>query len=386
MTRAALVMIDDDVAPPRILGLDWPEYRLREAVASGARHIGVVAARVPRELVSAIDAVRSTAISITLVRSADEAADLFHPDEAVLVMSGSVIAGQAALADLFDKSRPSLLCLSGGDGDAAFELIDADHRWTGLAVVSGAQVRAAAVSVGDWELASVLLREAVRGGAVRVVVDRMALGDATLAAEATRAARRAVDATDRQPHGWGERWIVAPVSRAAVLALRNWLPPIARFGGSAATLAAVVAALLTFYDWDVAGFLLSLLAIATARTADRAVVVTGVAGPLPHILAVGPPLGAALAVLLAVLPIEADRAGPVLACVSIALWSLIARSRAQYTASWLADVAGSLVILTVGAAFGPTGLVVALVACVAHAFFSLTQVQNRLSEALTLPR
>ena len=129
MTRAALILFDDDDPPVSILGISWPEFRVRQAVRAGAMHIVVVAGRITPPIVSAIDWAKNMGVSAVLARTAIEIADLFHPEEAVLLMSGAALVEDRLVMALMIAERPTLLCVA-ADSDPVWELIDARARWT----------------------------------------------------------------------------------------------------------------------------------------------------------------------------------------------------------------------------------------------------------------
>lgn len=384
MITAALIVLRDDDPVARIAGLSWPDFRIRTAMAAGARHIVVTAERVSGEIVAAIDRAARAGASAKLARTTAEAADNFHPDEAVLLLSGAAIAGSGEVEKLAAATRPALLCLPPEAGDG-WELIDARARWTGIARLTGAQVRATAGMEADWDLASTLLRQAVGARASRIMVE--AIGDAR-APDAARAAGVAmIDAAAMPPRGWGERVLTGPFARALArvsaprlddsVRVLPWLCLgilaaavllAVRGVGAAACFALVVAAMLE-----------KLTGVAGAVTRRASMVDRW----LPH------GVDAAGVIVLAALAAWSgpDRAVAVLFLVLVVAVTLARRLPVSPEKGWAhSDVAGLAAILAIASLFGGVGLLVGMGIAVLAAFASLAWLQDRLSRDLTAAR
>jgi hypothetical protein len=169
---AALIIADEDGAEAGsalvpILGQPLVELQVRQAHAAGAGHIVICTAQVPAGLVAALDRLRADAINVAIVRSAREAADSIHPDEAVLLIG----QGCAATTDLIHQMAAgdnSLVAVEPLDPRShRQELIDAQHGWAGLARIDGSLVRKTSQIPGDWALGPTLLRLAIQAGAGR---------------------------------------------------------------------------------------------------------------------------------------------------------------------------------------------------------------------------
>ena len=366
----------------RILGLDWPEFQLRSAMRVGAQHIVVVAGRVTGGLLRAIDAAKDGGVSATLVRTAAEAGDLFHPDETVLLLSGSAIVEPPQLQALIEAPGPALLCTD----DTRYELIDASDRWLGIASIDGAQVRATAASVGEWDLASMLLRQAVRAGAARIsvggnVIDAVAPGASRLAAA------RSIDVAPASDTGWAQHWIVAPAARTIASLVPDALPLAARFGGYLAILLFVGAPFATRMLAGSLGCLVLLLGLIVAAIASSAASATHTRAPLLRWLWLVGCLSGIACLDAMTLPPGIDRGPLVLASVLIVLQAVAMRLPFDPSvARWRADLPGLAIVIGIGALFGPPGVFLALIVATAHVMAGMAWLQNRLSGALTPSR
>jgi hypothetical protein len=172
---AALIIASDDdgasVGSASLFGMPVLEFQARQAAAAGARHIIIHTDRVPANLVSALDQLKSDGLAVALVRTAREAADAVHPDELVLVMAGPVQANMGFLKQHCDQAEPLILTRMLVPNSVGQELIDADHAWAGMALLQGQLLRHTATMLGDWALAPTLLRLGVQAGAKRLLLD-----------------------------------------------------------------------------------------------------------------------------------------------------------------------------------------------------------------------
>lgn len=383
MTRAALILFDDDDPATSILGVSWPEFRVRSAVRAGAMHIVVVAGRITPQIIAAIDWAKSVGISAMLARTAIEIADLVHPDESVLLLSGAAIVDDHLLAALMDAERPTLLCLA-ADADPAWELIDARARWTGLARLDGTQIRATATMVGDWDLGSTLLRQAVATAKRQMLGEDDVLWRAGRGDEVVDASRAIVACSTDDRRGWASRLIVTPLVRLLGNALGDRLAAVARFSPVIAAAPLVASVVLSWLGWPVVAAALLTIAVvgdAFGMLAERA---TGLEPKfaVPRRLVLNTGATAVLAGLVA--PMTVDHAPLVLAIMLVVVSFLAERLQvAEGDPVWLADVPGHVVVIGVASIFGWTGFAVGLTVALIHAVASLAWLQNRLSRALT---
>lgn len=387
MTLAALIILDDDRPTTPVLGLAWPEFQMRCAVRAGARHLVLVADRVSRDVVEAVDRLRAEGLSTTLARTTAEVADLFHPDETVLLMTGSTVVGEAQLKSLLDAAKPTLLCVDAERAGPGHELIDARSHWVGIARIDGAQIRETVTMVGDWDLGSTLLRKAVAGRAHRTTLSgEDFLVDASDAAGAAQASRALVSGANAVAGGWGGQWIVEPLARLVVSRFPAILPSLARFGPWAAMAMFLLAPAVQGWRWTttaIAVFLVALLVATASRIAAAATGITGRSGRLTALIrdSVATVLLGLIAVAL--LP---DLAPVVLAIAVLAFVALADRLfdlEGVTIPPWIADITGHAIILLIASPFGTPGVLVGLALCAAHGLASLAYLQNRLSRVLT---
>ena len=387
MTQAALIILDDDRPTMPVLGLSWPEFQMRRAVRAGARHLVLVADRVSRDVVEAVDRLRAEGLSTTLARTAAEVADLFHPEEVVLLMTGSCIVADSQMKALLAKPKSTLLCVDAECAGPGHELIDARSHWVGIARIDGAQVRATVTMVGDWDLGSTLLRKAVAGRALRTTLSSDDfLADASDAAGAVQASRALVSGVIPLARGWGGQWVIEPLARLAVRSFPATLPPLARYGPWAAMVMFVLAPVVQGWRWTAVAVAVFLVGSLVAASAQIAAAATGITGRSKR-LKVSTRDGAAVLLIgmiaVALLP---DLTPAVLAIGVVTFAALADRLfdvEGVTNPPWLSDITGHAIIVLIASLFGASGMLVGLALCAVHGLASLAFLQNRLSRVLT---
>ncbi len=213
----AALLIAGETAGPHILGADKIEFQLRRARAAGVGHAVIYVERVTSTLLATVDRLRGEGLSVDIARTVGDAAELIHPDEAVLIIAPDVVVSADRLASVVASDEPVLLCVRDEPANDRYELIDPTARWTGIARIDGGLLRRTAAMVGDWDLASTLMRRAVQEGAARITLTPEDAGGELIIVDTPAAAqiagRRLVAGSPVDHAGWGTRWAVAPVAR-----------------------------------------------------------------------------------------------------------------------------------------------------------------------------
>ena len=173
------------------------EHQVRRAIEAGASHAVVLVERVPAELSAALDRLKRDGIAVRLARDPMDAADHFHPEEAVLLVADGLVAAPDCFEAMAARTAPTILVVADTPENTDFERVDADHRWAGLALTSVDSVAATAQMLGEWDLQSTLMRRIVQGGSDYLPVD----GDAGVVVDASEAVLLAEGKDDSRDAG-----------------------------------------------------------------------------------------------------------------------------------------------------------------------------------------
>jgi hypothetical protein len=373
----AALLIAGETPAPRLLGADPIEFQLRRARAAGVGHAVIYAERVTSPLLAIVDRLRSEGLSVDIARTVADAAEMIHPDEAVLLMAHDLVVAPERLAAVANSEQPVLLCVRDEPANKRFELIDPTARWTGIARLDGGLLRRTAAMIGDWDLGSTLMRRAAQEGAAKITLTPEEVGTDIIVVDSTSSAqltgRRLVAAAPVENAGWATRWLVAPVARvmarvAGDLSLDAQWATLIGFGlfglsTACALVGWIVASLLGFVlaqICDVAGLIGTQAGAGTARWEKYRFPVRAAAAVV-MVLAMGTTLTMR----------TAQWGCLVLAAVIVgATWLAMPFARDDdQMASWRSDPAGYAMIGLVGFAMGSP--VAALAVSAVHAAISL---------------
>lgn len=249
-------------------GLTLIEYQARLLVSAGAAQLVIVVARMTPELLGAINRIARRGGSVDAVRNAAEAAGKLHPLAHVLVAADGVVTSAAVLALLAGEDGDALLVVDDRTAAPAYERIGASVVWAGLARLDAARIADVAALPRDYDFQSTLLRVAAQAGAMRLPLSPDLAGVHAIEHDTRRLAERGrslLSALVPRPSRWADRYVIAPVVRAA-------LPPlIARTVPAFAPMAvAGIAAIASFgalyLGWFVAGTILAIAGVAGFAT------------------------------------------------------------------------------------------------------------------------
>lgn len=264
-----LIIACEDVADGAGLRAELPiagqtllEQQVRLLADAGARRVIVIARHLPQGLAAAVNRLRRDRISVEIVRQADEVAQRIQPEEPVIVLADGIVTDSTALDRLTGAASPAILTLPDIEGTRDWELIDASARWAGVLLVDGDLVRRTARMLGDWDLQSTLLRNAIQAGAERIDLGAAAVPMLALvhdSADAMAVETAILRCATRRHRGLADRYLLDPLSRLlAPRAMAAMIDPLwLRIGAFALTL---LAALSLVVGWRGPGLALALAA------------------------------------------------------------------------------------------------------------------------------
>ena len=136
MAFAALIAAyqdaEDGVAGLRAMlpmaGRSLLEHQVRRAIEAGASHAVVLVERVPAELSAALDRLKRDGIAVRLARDPMDAADHFHPEEAVRLVADGLVAAPDCFEAMAARTAPTILVVADTPENTDFERVDGPHR------------------------------------------------------------------------------------------------------------------------------------------------------------------------------------------------------------------------------------------------------------------
>lgn len=253
-----------------LAGMSVVEHQARRAVEAGAARILLLIDEGPGELLDAVARLRHDGIQTGMAQGIDQVADALGPDEAVLLIAEACLPETGLLRRMTGADVPLLAVLPDSPDYGAFERIDAEQRWAGVALLDGHRIAATAAMIGAWDPVSTLLRRAVQEEAVRIDAGKPPI--LTTDASALAAAEQAILLNARRPaDDLIGRVLFAPTEELAIpllLARKTEANVVAGVGALLAVLGGALG--LVGWPWpSLIGLLLSGLAAAGAARLGR---------------------------------------------------------------------------------------------------------------------
>ena len=253
-----------------LAGRTLVEYQVRCAAAVAAAPIVVVVERVPQALQDVFERLRQDGIGVFPVSDVHEAVSRFEAGSMILMIGDGIVPPAELVAQLAEDGEPAVAIVRDDDAHSAFERIDAQSRWAGVALVDARLLGSTAAMLGDWDLQSTLLRRSIQEGALRVPVAE-GPGEPLLVdrPEQLQDFQERLFAASRGARvDWVSRYVLPPVEEFATaqLAETSVRPAWLVWGSLALTMAAAVAFV---KGWPVAALVLLILSTPLDIVASR---------------------------------------------------------------------------------------------------------------------
>jgi len=194
------------------------EFQVRCVAASGAAPIVVVVERVPQALQDAFERLRLDGIAVYPVSDVHEAVSRFEAGAMILVLGDGIAPTAGLVTNIAEESEPVIATVPDDEAHAAFERIDSETRWAGIALVDAKTLGSTAAILGDWDLQSTLLRRTLQDGAQRWPLGGENGAEPLLVerAEQLDDFQRTLLAGSRETRrDWASRYVLAPVEEFA---------------------------------------------------------------------------------------------------------------------------------------------------------------------------
>lgn len=213
---------EDDLGGLRALlplaGRTLIEYQVRCVAAAATAPIVVVVERLPQALQDAFERLRLDGIGVVPVSDVHEAVSRFEAGATILMLGDGIAPTAGLVTTIAEEAEPAIATVPDDDAHAAFERIDSETRWAGVALVDAKTLGSTAAILGDWDLQSTLLRRTLQDGARRWPVGGENGAEPLLVerAEQLDDFQRTLLVGSREPRrDWASRYVLAPVEEFA---------------------------------------------------------------------------------------------------------------------------------------------------------------------------
>jgi hypothetical protein len=235
------------------------EHQARLLGKLGAERVIVIAGDLAHEMTGAVGRIRRDGIALDIVHEVADLAHRVRPDERLILLGDGVMADAGAAERLAGATAPAILVLPDLPETRDWELIDATSRWAGMLLADGELLRRTARMLGDWDLQSTLLRNAIQAGAERVMLSASPMLALVRDPSTALAVEQAISRGAARRHsGLLDRFVFDPIARAvAPRVMAAMIDPAWVRAGAVALLG--MAALVFLAGWRWPGLILALL-------------------------------------------------------------------------------------------------------------------------------
>ena len=197
------------------------DYQVRCAAAAGTHPIVVVVERVPQALQDAFERLRLDGIGVFPVSDVHDAVSRFEAGASIMLIGDGIAPTADLVASLAKESESVVLTVPDDEAHEAYERIDAQSRWAGIAVVDSRLLGSTAAMLGDWDLQSTLLRRAIQDGAVRMPAGARSAQPILVERpeDLDHFQRQLLDASRGTRTDWVSRFLLPPVEEFATAQL-----------------------------------------------------------------------------------------------------------------------------------------------------------------------
>ncbi len=204
-----------------IVGTALLERQAQAALRHGVTTICILVDALPPELNQIVDRLRAGGASVALVRNGADIAKRITASDRLVLVAEAMHAPDFAWETIVTVGPPTAMTVADQPATMRLERIDADHRWAGLAVLSGDTVGSINDIPDDWDPLLTLFRSLVQGGASLVPCDPLLFerGDFVLVADdagAELVADRVIANINDEGWGFVGQHVFAPVARGFV--------------------------------------------------------------------------------------------------------------------------------------------------------------------------
>ncbi len=206
--------------PPQNLILGQPVIarQIAQLMEFGITHFIVAIDTMPGMLLSLADQLTEKGAQIDFVRSPQELSDKLSGADFIFVQDEGVIGDYQLINECLSVNSPYIATMDGREENKAFENIDLNTVWAGLALLPVELVQGIGALPKDWSISSTLLRQGITQN-----VHRRPIPQALLQTGALRLLQSDDDAElysksllsnyNAGQYGWVEQTIFAPLSK-----------------------------------------------------------------------------------------------------------------------------------------------------------------------------
>ncbi|SIO00835.1 hypothetical protein SAMN02745824_2618 [Parasphingorhabdus marina DSM 22363] len=231
------------------------DHQIRLAKSFGAEKILLLSDNMPGALLQHVDMLQQNGDDIQIVRNGKDIAEIAGDEGDMLFLGDGILPSGDMSGVLAGNPSEMILVTENSDRFAAFERVDLEHRWLGVALLKTSRLREMQEIPDDWDFGSALLRTAVQAECHREVISEsdvengqlFALDDAGAIENYVTFQLRDQSGT---PRNFVERFATWPLAMWTTRKLEA-VPNSGQYLGIATILLGFFAAITAWFEWAI---------------------------------------------------------------------------------------------------------------------------------------
>jgi hypothetical protein len=208
----------DNLSADLVLGQPIIARQIAQLMEFGITHFIVAIDNMPGMLLALADQLTEKGIRVDFVRSPQELSEKLSDTDFIFVQEEGVIGDNQLINECLSVSSPYIATLDGREENRAFENIDLNTVWAGLALLPVELVQGIGALPQDWSISSTLLRQGVTQNVHRRPIPQALLQTGALQLlqsndDAGAFSKSLLSNYNAGQYGWIEQAIFAPISK-----------------------------------------------------------------------------------------------------------------------------------------------------------------------------
>jgi hypothetical protein len=150
------------VAFVEIAGRSILEWQIHSLQRAGIQRFLIEVDNIPGSLLALVDKLKHDGLDIDFVRKINDVKNILSPQAELVVLAEAHYFSDVVVSEMMALPAPFIATVDSRDDNAAFERIDLNTRWAGMAILSSVTVQSIGELPDGWSIASSLLRHAVQ--------------------------------------------------------------------------------------------------------------------------------------------------------------------------------------------------------------------------------
>ncbi len=169
-----------DPAMEKLCGIPLISLQIRDLQELGIKQFLIEAEQLTGGILSLVDELKAQGIDVAMVRAPKDLTASSAMSGKCLVLAPGINVGKTILGGFIDQNESVVATVDGRDENSAFERIDLNTRWAGMAIVDQKLLKGLADLPEGWSLTSAILRSALQSEVKQQLISQQQIDSGAL--------------------------------------------------------------------------------------------------------------------------------------------------------------------------------------------------------------